>query len=459
MRGYLKRLFTTGPGWLRDWARIAHGMIPDRVRYGRAYRCAVELLGQSEWWDYDTLVRYQEDLLRSLVTHCCNRVPYYRSLFDRAGLNPCDIIKVSDLEKLPLLTKQDVRENKRSLLAKDFSGFQTESELTSGSTGEPLDFSIDMATRAMERALALRPLMWVGYKAGDVVAEIKSESFSDPGRLYTYSPASKTLRFASFRMDNERLEAMMRVLRRFRPRFIRGYPSSLAIVARWMERHKKSVGGMEYVTTSSESLYPSIRNLIERVFKCSVVDHYGQNEQVAYAFQCSEANGYHIQMEQNVVELTPTAEGDWEIVGTSLWNHAMPFLRYRTGDFAVKLDGPCACGRKHPLLTSIKGKHGDIIVTPEGNLVSVVAMTYAFDHFEEIREGQIIQEDIKTLRVMVAPWEQLTETTREALLSKFRHYLDSERMNILIEEVSEIPRLGRGKKPFVISRVSIEDYL
>jgi phenylacetate-CoA ligase len=459
VRGYLKRLFMIAPKEVADWGKMAYAMIPDWVRYGNQYRSILAILKQSESWDYDTLVRYQEDLLKRLVTHCYDQVPYYRSLFDHSGFTPSQFNTMSDFKKVPLLTKSDVRRNKVDIRSKGFPRFQIESEVTSGSTGEPLDFSIDIATRAMERALALRHLMWLGYKPGDMIAEIKSESFSDPGRLFTYSPVSKTVKFGSFRMTYEKLEAIVRILQRFQPRFIKGYPSCLSIVARWMERHKKSIGPVEYVTTSSETLYPSVRNQIEQVFKCPVVDHYGQNEQVAYAFQCSEAGGYHIQMEQNLVELIPAADGQLEIVGTSLWNHAMPFLRYRTGDFAVKLEGTCPCGRQHPMLTSIKGKHGDIIVTPEGNLVSVVAMTYALDHFEEIKESQIIQEDIRTLRVKVVPWEKLTEITKDALMNKFRYYLDSDRMNILVEEVGEIQRVGSGKKPFVVSRVSVDDYL
>jgi phenylacetate-CoA ligase len=459
VRGYLKRLLVHAPKELTDWAKMAYGMIPDWVRYGKHYRSFMAILKESESWDYDALVMYQEDLLTRMVTHCYDRVPYYRLLFDQAGLTPSHFSTISDLGKLPLLTKSDVRKNKQNLRAQDFPRFQIESEETSGSTGEPLDFSIDMATRAMERALALRQLMWLGYKPGDVVAEIKEESFADPLRLYTYSPVSKMLRLGTFRAAHERLEAMVRVLQRFRPRFLRGYPSSLSIVARWMERHKISVPSVEYVITSSETLYPSIKSRIEQIFKCPTIDHYGQNEQVAYAFQCSEAGGYHIQMEQNLVELIPAADGQWEIVGTSLWNRTMPFLRYRTGDFAVKVQGTCPCGRKHPMLASIKGKHGDIIVTPERNLVSVVTMTEALIHFEEIKESQIVQEEVKTLIVKVVPWEKLTQANKEALLGKLRYYLGSEQMNILIEEVPEIPRIGRGKKPFVISHVSIDDYL
>jgi len=211
--------------------------------------------------------------------------------------------------------------------------------------------------------------------------------------------------------------------------------------------------------TSSENLYPSVREQAERAFGTAVIDHYGQNEEVACAFQCSEANGYHIQVEHSIVELLPLRDGEWEIVGTSLHNTGMPFVRYRTGDLAIGSDEPCACGRKHPVISAIEGRDSEIIVTPERNIVAPVAMDYAFYHLEEIREGQIIQEDINTLRVKIVPWERISEQTKASLKKELSSYLKSETMRVHIEEVEEIPRTKRGKRPFIISRIKIDDYV
>src|SRR5208337_2553698 len=98
-----------------------------------------------------------------------------------------------------------------------------------------------LCTRAMERALALRQLLWLDYHKGDLVAEIKEDSFADPARIFRYFPASRQLKFSFFNVNDSKLQEMVWVLERFKPAFIKGFPSSLYILSRWMERNKKRI--------------------------------------------------------------------------------------------------------------------------------------------------------------------------------------------------------------------------
>ncbi len=87
------------------------------------------------------------------------------------------------------------------------------------------------------------------------------------------------------------------------------------------------------------------------------------------------------------------------------------------------------------------------------------AMDYAIYHLEEIKESQIIQEDINTLRIKVVPWDNISASTKARLLHELGGYLGSPGMELILEEVEEIPRTSRRKKPFVISYVNLEDYI
>jgi phenylacetate-CoA ligase len=458
MRGYLKGLLDRMPAPAIDWARMAYDWVPPSLRYGKAYSESLSLFAKSDWWDEKEFEAYQHEKLRRLIDHSYNKVPYYRQVFDSASLKPSDIETISDLRKLPFLTKEIVRKNKPDLMAGDCASLGMEPLHTSGTTGAPLDFQIDRSTRAMERALVLRQLLWLGYQKKDIVAQITEDSFADPDRIYRYFPASKRLLFSFFNINDDKLRDIVQVLERFRPEFIKAYPSSLAVLSRWMERNNRKIPSPNYVITSSENLYPSIKKRAERVFQAPVVDHYGQNEQVAYAFQCKLANLYHVQMEYCVIELVPLRDGEWEIVGTNLHNLGMPLIRYRTGDIATLGAEPCECGRKQMTLSQLRGRVTDVIVTPERNIVAPVAMDYAFYHLEEIREAQIIQDDINTLQVKIVPWDKLSEGTRIALRDNILTYLNSRRMTVVIEEVDEIPRTKRGKQPFVICRLKPDDY-
>lgn len=459
MRAFLKTFLPRILGPLWDPAKILYDMAPLPLRYGRAYSEAVSLLDAGERWSPEKLVTYQEQMLRRLVRHCYANVPYYRKVFLDAGLTPDDICAISDLTKLPFLTKAIVRKHKKDLLATNFSYFSAHADSTSGSTGAPLDFFVDNATKAMEVALALRHLKWLDYRDGDRIAEIKEDCFVDPDRLYYYFPGSNHLKFSFFTIDDARLEKATAALQQFEPRFIKAFPSSLFVLARWMKRHRKTIKPPKYIITSSETLYRSTKDLAEKIFKAPVIDWYGQNEKVATAFQCEFGRGYHIQMEQAIVELAPSKAGLFEIVGTSLHAFGMPFIRYRTGDTGTKEVELCPCGRAHPVLSQVMGREGEFIITPEKKIVTPTAMDYAIYHLEEIKESQIVQEDINTLRIRMVPWETISKSTKERLLHEIQGYLGSPGMDLILEEVSEIPRTSRSKKPFVISYLNVEDYI
>ncbi len=446
-----------GPLW--DPAKILYDMVPLPLRYGPSYSEAVSLLDASERWSLEKLVTYQEYMLRRLIRHCYANVPYYRKVFVEKGLVPDDISTISDLEKLPFLTKEIVRKHKKDLLATNFSTYRTRLDSTSGSTGNPLDFYVDKATKAIEVALEHRHLKWLDYQDDDMIAEIKEDCFVDPDRVYWYVPGSRHLKFSFFTVDDDRLAKTALALQRFEPKFLKVFPSSLFVLSRWMERHRKRIKPPKYIITSSETLYKSTKDLAEKVFRAPVIDWYGQNEKVATAFQCEFGRGYHIQMEQAIVELIPSKAGYFDIVGTSLHAFGMPFIRYRTGDTAVQEIQLCPCGRAHPVLSQVMGRECEFIITPERRIIMPAAMDYAIYHLEEIKESQIIQEDINTLRVKMVPWENISVSTKARLLHELRGYLGSRGMELILEEVEEIPRTSRRKKPFVISYVNLEDYI
>ncbi len=460
MRGFVKALLQRRvPAPLRRWAQFVADRIPPSVRYGRPYRDALSLLKESETWDEKTLEAYQEKRLQILVNHCYVNVPYYREVFQQNGLTPDDIRTVNDLQKLPFLTKKIIKKRKKDLIASNISFLNRERVFTSGSTGAPLDFYMDPTTRPMERALAFRHLSWLGYKPGERLAAFKVLPLANPKQFYQHFRRSGELRISFRDMDEQRLEKLVGLLDEFQPAFISAWPSSLYILARWMARKKRTIQPPKFIVTGSENMYPHMTELIEEVFKAPVSDFYGQEESVAIAMQCSLGQGYHIQMEMGIVELLPFRDGMSEIVGTGLHNMVMPFLRYKTGDLATTGSGPCPCGRKHPLISSIIGREADLIVTPERKVVSPLMLNYPFHRLEEIKEGQVIQEDIKTIRVIIVPWERISESTREQLGNEIKGCLASPAMRVIIEEVEEIPRTSSWKKAFVISHIRLEDYL
>ena len=171
--------------------------------------------------------------------------------------------------------------------------------------------------------------------------------------LHFYSP-----KFVSVFWDVDR---QLSAIGEFKPQVLDGYSSSLAMLAR--EVRKKGVSGINprIIFGGAELVDPVSRKTIEEVFEAPFYDQYATIEFERMAWQCPERSGYHIDADSLIMEFLD-AKGDevsagesGEIVCTSLFNYAMPLIRYKVGDFGVPSDEECPCGRMLPLLVGLRG--------------------------------------------------------------------------------------------------------
>jgi phenylacetate-CoA ligase len=452
LKNYLKNVFKASSPRVLDLVESVYHFLPPSIRYGRDYTEMLGLFRLSEEWDYDRLVAYQEDRLRKLIRHSYSNVPYYREIMDQRGLAPDDVARVQDLEKLPFLDKKIVKERNKDLAATNMTSKQVEHEHTTGTTGPSMSFLMDNMTRAVERAQAMRRLIWLGYHHGDRIAVLKGIPLSGASRLFKYFRGSRELRFSLVKSDDDTLESIYNKLVDFKPRFISGWPSSLFRIGRWMSKNDRKLASIDFALTSSENLYPHYKRSIESAFGAKVIDLYGQKENVAVAIQCREARGYHVQMETGIVELVPYKGKVSEIVGTSLFNFAMPLIRYKTGDLAVESCEMCVCGRKSPLLERIIGRTSDVVVDFGGQTVFPGLTDFPLYKFEEVRESQIVLHDEHTLLVNLVGWEKLPRELLDHIGTEMREMISPSQLIVQVSEVDQISPNPGGKTPFVVSR-------
>jgi phenylacetate-CoA ligase len=212
------------------------------------------------------------------------------------------------------------------------------------------------------------------------------------------------------------------------------------------------------VFTSSETLLPIQRETIEAAFSCRVFDFYGHAERVAFATECDRHEGKHLAEEFGFVEVadpdgTPVREGEsGYLVGTSLHNRAMPLFRYRTTDMTALLPEACPCGRTLRRIRDVTTKAEDIILTPDGRMISPSVLTHPFKPLTQILRSQIVQERLDEITVKIVASSEFTAADREHLIRELQSRLGST-VSVRIELVSDIPRERSGKYRWVISHV------
>jgi phenylacetate-CoA ligase len=140
-------------------------------------------------------------------------------------------------------------------------------------------------------------------------------------------------------------------------------------------------------------------------------------------------------------------------VGTSLFNHAFPLLRYKSGDTAAWSGEQCPCGRSFPVLSDLHGRLEDYICTPEGNYVG--RLDHIFKGVHNIVESQIEQLSKKELIIRIVTDRSFGPADEKSLVANARERLGP-LMQIKIERVHAIPRTARGKLVAVIGLPSCQ---
>jgi phenylacetate-CoA ligase len=353
------------------------------------------------------LLAHQNKCLQRVVRRAYDSVPFYRHNFDAVGVKPEQIKTVEDLSKLPLVSKSDIRKNANNVISTDYSMDDLRVLSTSGSTGQPLRIFISKQEDGFRKAKHLRANLSCGHKFFNRWLTVTSPShFSEVGgiqkKLHFYSP-----KFVSVFWDvNRQLSAISE----FNPQVLDGYSSSLALLAR--EVRKKGVSGINprIIFGGAELVDPVSRSVIEEVFDAPFYDQYATIEFERMAWQCPERSGYHIDADSLVMEFLD-AKGEavsvgesGEIVCTSLFNYAMPLIRYKVGDFGVASDEECSCGRTLPLLSRIEGRSDSLLLLPDGRLLSPRTITVAMGSFrlnKFIEQFRIVQERKDSIRIDV----------------------------------------------------------
>ena len=418
-------------------------------------------LEHSQWWDAARLAEFQLGRLRQLLQHADTHVPYYRALFGRIGFVPASLAGLSELTRLPLLTKTDIRAHLDDLKADNAVGLARFN--TGGSSGEPLIFFIGRERVSHDVAAKWRATRWWGVDIGDpeIVVWGSPIELGKQDKIKQLRDALlRTRLLPAFEMSAHKLDAFVDEIRRVRPKMLFGYPSALAHIARHADEHGVAMNdlGIKVAFVTSEALYDHQRAQIETTFGCPVANGYGGRDAGFIAHQCP-AGGMHLTAEDIIVEIVD-ADGrvlphgaSGEIVVTHLATGDFPFIRYRTGDIGVLDDAPCACGRGLPLLKAIEGRSTDFLVAQDGTVMHGLALIYVIRDLPGVRQFKIVQESLTHTRILLATDAAFDETNISKIEAGIRQRL-GEGVRVEIERVAEVGKEKSGKYRYVVSHVA-----
>lgn len=454
------------PGPLRAGAAASRGYYLRFWRYGRETDALVAEALERDRWSPEAWERWRADRLPRILHRAATAVPYYRESWRRRRLAG-DRASVEDLANWPVLRKEAVRSQPRAFVAEDCSPRTMFSEHTSGTTGTPLRLWSSRGTvRAWYALWEARLRVWNGVTRRDRWAMVGGQLVVPVARTrapyWVWNPGLRQLYLSSYHLSPATIGDYVGALRRYRPRYVIGYASSLHSLARLTRERGLDIEPLAVAISNAEPLLAHQRQQIAEGLRCPVRDTYGMCEMACAGSEC-EAGVMHLWPEAGVVEVLSDAEDAaveagsvGRFVATGLLNRDMPLIRYETGDRGAldPTQTDCACGRRLPAIRALEGRSDDVIVTPSGRRIGRLDPVFKGDL--RIREAQIVHERAAFLRVLVVPSDGYAERDAAVIQSRLRERVGSE-FEIVVDRVESIPRTAAGKFRAVISRVAARE--
>lgn len=433
-------------------------------------------LKRTDWYSEEQLMNLQNEKLKRLIHHCYMNVPYYTKLFDKLNLKPEDIKCRADLAKLPILTKQIIRDNYDDMISLDVSQRKAHKETSGGSTGIPLNFMTDKATWGIRWSSSFRAWEWYGFSLGEKIFTLGGNSLvktkAERNKLTKKDIFDKfimnNLKCDCSDMSNKGIRKIYEKLMNYHPKVIRGYPAAIYNLSKFIEENKLAIPKIRMVLTTGEMLLPQHRYTIQKVFHVPVYDQYGAGDGGVVSHECYMHEGLHITEEQCIVEIVDKGGNIVKngnpgfVITTDLNNYVFPFIRYQIGDMATIKKQKCSCGRSSRLIEHIVGRTGKTLFNKQGHpFTSIVIDNMMFKNmdyhkaehaelYQKIDQFQVRQDSSGDICILIKPKnENEPISTFDYVVDNFaKNFPDSK---IELNFVAEIPKMPSGKDDYCVS--------
>ena len=314
--------------------------------------------------------KLQNELFVKQFHRVYENVPYYRAKVDAAGVKPEEIRSISDISKLPFLTKDDLREAYPEGLLAVPKQDVVRIHSTSGTTGKRVVAFYTQHDLDLWADCTARAIVATGGSEYDVVQVSYGYGLFTGGAGLNdgaHKLGAMTVPMSSGNTDRQLqfMEDMGVTVLCCTP----SYASFLGESA--IERGIRDKLSLRAGIFGAEAWTEEMRRDIEDKLQMKAYDIYGLTEisGPGVAFECQEQSGMHVQEDHFYVEtidpktgevLPPGSKG--ELVFTSLDKEAFPLIRYRTKDICVLNPETCACGRTHIRMSKPMGRSDDMLI-------------------------------------------------------------------------------------------------
>jgi phenylacetate-CoA ligase len=307
--------------------------------------------------------RFIERKLRWIIRHAYEKAPAVKERMDAVRLRPADIRQVKDLEKLPIMRKEDLiaAQSKNPPYGGYLAVPPDKVEKSFVSPG-PVYVPYVFGSYYRHHVEAMRDL---GLRRGDLMLNTFSYQFA-ASHIVDYT--NKVIGVTVVPTGAGNTELQIQALRFLKVTIFSGTASFLMNVVKRAEEmgyNFRRDFALRLAIVGGEKLAASLRNALEKDYGIAVRENYSTADLGPIGFDCSAHAGIHFLDEMMLLEIVDPHTGKQlgpgeigEVVVTP-FNNVFPLIRYGTGDLSSYTDEPCVCGRTSVRLVEIVGRVGD----------------------------------------------------------------------------------------------------
>ena len=395
--------------------------------------------------------KIQERRLHSLVRRAY-KIPFYKERFDKAGVKPGDIRTGDDLAKLPILTKDELREWMAEEIKKpEYKDWIVDT--TSGSTGKPLSIMMSPREKAYMKANWLRVMLVCGYNpfTGKTMTRVNAHDENAGGRD-TFLQRIGILRRAyldQYAPEEELIEQ----INAYKPDFLYLNKSELMRVVLYSKRTGTPVYHPKFYDPISERVTENDRKLFIEVLGPGLVDAYGSAETGSCLLRLPGKKNYFMHYDSfvvNIIDDYGRLADEGRLIITPLYKKDMPLINYQIGDSAVS-------GTKNGLryVTDIKGRNNDYFYYENGEVTSFFEVTPVIAHCSDILQIRFIEETYDLIHVQIVRDEnaKMSREEIETYVSENLNKIFKKPFAFEFEWLDVIPPDPNGKLRMIVSKV------
>jgi len=462
-----RELWEATPRTIRRVLGFVLNALPKDRLLGKRFRKYWRFVNESQWWPADRARAYQVQKLRQICRIAYDGAARYRRMFDEAGSVPGRLRQSEPLAGLPTTDKGILRDLADEMHAVSPPSLGVDIVTTGGTAGAPLSFHMPASRSAIEYAYLVNSWQRAGYRLGMPIAVLRGRIVKPDrnGFRHEYDPILRYHYYSAFHMADENMARYLDHIATIGPCFLHVYPSTAAALARFIVRGGRvAPPNIRGILAESEIVYPQQREMVQQVFGCRYFSCYGHSEKLVLAAECEHSTDYHVWPTYGYFELldedgkpvtTPGQRG--EIVGTGFINTVMPFIRYRTGDYATYVGDRCeACGREHVIIRDIRGhRTQEVLIAADGSQIPWVALNMHDDTFSHVRQFQFRQDVPGRAVLRIVPAEGFSDEDAKRIQLNLGRKFDGQ-LQFSIESGSHISLSPRGKAIYVDQRIPQE---